>query len=115
VYCITGIAGGALGGTFGVGGGVIMVPALVAMAIPQKEAQGISLAAMVPMALVGSIRYYLNPEIRINIPIAFSVAVGAVVGVFIGSWIAAELPVSALRKGFAILLLLVAARLWSTS
>lgn len=115
VYALTGIAGGMLGGTFGVGGGVIMVPALVAMAIPQKEAQGISLAAMVPMALVGAIRYYVNPEIRVHPPIVFAVAFGAVIGVFIGSWIAAELPVASLRKGFALLLVAVAVRLWATS
>ncbi len=111
-YVATGLAGGLLGGTFGVGGGVIMVPVLVALAHPQKEAQGIALAAMVPMALLGAIRYYRHPEIPMNLTVAALVAVGALVGVYFGTSIAAGMQQAALRKAFAVLLMLVAVRLW---
>ena len=59
---ILGLGVGVLGALFGVGGGVIMVPTLVLIAgISQKEAQGISLAVIVPMALMSFFRYYNTP------------------------------------------------------
>jgi len=88
-YVLLGLVCGVFSATFGVGSGIIMVPALVLMfSQPQKSAQGVCLAAMVPMALVGAMRYKLNPEIEVDMRLVGLLSVGAVVGAVIGSSIA---------------------------
>ena len=59
-YLLLGLVGGLLGGTFGIGGGTIMVPALVYIfALTQHQAQGTSLAIMLPpVTLLAVLRYY---------------------------------------------------------
>mgnify|MGYP001252262984 CR=1 FL=1 len=102
---IAGIAGGALG----IGGGALVVPILVLIfGLNQKSAQGLSLMAMIPMAIVGSLRYYFNPDIEINPKIAFFISIGSIIGVLIGSEIAARLPSIYLKKAFAIFLVIIA-------
>jgi uncharacterized membrane protein YfcA len=59
-YIVLGLVSGVFSSTFGVGSGILMIPALVMMfEFTQKSAQGICLAVMAPMALVGAIRYKL--------------------------------------------------------
>ncbi len=109
---ITGIAGGALG----IGGGALIVPILVLLfSINQKSAQGISLMAMVPMAIIGSLRYYFNPNIEINPKIALFIATGSIIGVIIGTEIAARLPAEHLKKAFAVFLMIVALKMFFSS
>ncbi|MEM7392050.1 MAG: sulfite exporter TauE/SafE family protein [Verrucomicrobiota bacterium] len=110
---VIGVVSGILSGTIGVGAGIIMVPALSMMAFGQKDAQGIALAVMVPMALVGAIRYRLNPEIDLNINVAGLLAVGALIGVFFGTAIAGALPAATLRKIFAIFMVIAAVRMFT--
>ena len=88
-----------------------MIPALVALAIPQKEAQGIALAVMVPMALMGAVRYKLNPDIEINMAIVGLLALTAVIGAFAGAGFAAYLSNTVLRKAFALFLVLVGCKM----
>ncbi|HOK03832.1 MAG TPA: sulfite exporter TauE/SafE family protein [Victivallales bacterium] len=106
---IAGIAGGALG----IGGGALVVPILVLIfGLNQKSAQGLSLMAMIPMAIVGSLRYYFNPDIEINPKIAFFISIGSIIGVLIGSEIAARLPSIYLKKAFAIFLVIIAIKIF---
>jgi uncharacterized protein len=106
---VLGIAAGILAGMFGVGGGLLFVPTLVALGLGQLEAQATSLAAILPTVLAGawSQRRYGNLALR---P-ALTLGLASVAGVLAGAAIAVALREDVLRKLFALLLLLVAARL----
>ena len=92
---------------FGVGGGILFVPTLVALGLGQLEAQGTSLLAILPTVLVGawSQRRYGNLRVRT----AVVVGLASIVGVEIGARIVTELPETTLRTLFAVLLFGVAA------
>jgi uncharacterized membrane protein YfcA len=108
-----GLAAGVFAGMFGVGGGILFVPTLVALGLGQLEAQGTSLLAILPTVLAGTWnqRRYGNLRART----AVIVGVSSVVGVEIGARIVTEVPESTLRKLFALLLFGVAAQLvWRT-
>lgn len=110
-WCLVllGLAAGVLSGTLGVGSGIIVVPALVLLfGFSQKSAQGMALVVMVPMAAIGAYRYWRNPEIDVNLWVAGILIVGAIVGTLIGTEVAARLPGEALRKIFAVFILVVA-------
>ena len=114
-YVVAGLVCGTFSAVFGVGSGIILVPTLVLIfSLGQKSAQGICLAAMVPMVLVGAIRYKMNPAIDVKLTIVVFLAVGGVVGALIGSWIAGALPASLLRKIFAVVMLVAAMRMLIT-
>jgi len=104
-----GLAAGVLAGLFGVGGGILFVPTLVALGLGQLEAQATSLVAILPTVLAGawSQRRYGNLAVR---P-ALTVGLASVAGVLVGAAIAIALPEDLLRTLFAVLLLVVAARL----
>ena len=109
---ILGMVTGVISGALGVGSGIIFIPALVLiLGASQKVAQGTSLAVMVAMALMGAIRYYMNPEIKLQMPVILILAVAAVVGANIGSSLAFVLPGAVLRKCFAVFVILVGVRM----
>jgi uncharacterized protein len=108
-----GLAAGVLAGMFGVGGGILFVPTLVALGLGQLEAQGTSLLAILPTVLVGAWnqRRYGNLRVRT----AVVVGISSVAGVEIGARLVTELPETTLRRLFGILLFAVAAQLvWRT-
>ena len=110
---MVGIVAGILSASLGVGSGIVFVPALVILlAVPQKSAQGMSLAVMVPMALLGAFLYWRDPAVEVSIPIVLLLAVGAVVGVLIGRPLAAHLPAHWLRRAFAVFMVIVAVRMF---
>jgi uncharacterized membrane protein YfcA len=74
-----------------------------------------SLAIMVPMALVGALRYWKNPDIEMNTLVIGLVICGALVGVLVGTELAFRLPNHILRKIFAIFLAIVAVRMFTLS
>ncbi len=112
LYILVGLACGVFSATFGVGSGILMIPILVlAFSTQQKSAQGICLAVMVPMALVGAIRYRINPEIDVDMRLVGLLAIGGVVGALIGSWIAGRVPALLLRRMFAIVMIIAAVRM----
>ncbi|MEM7014311.1 MAG: sulfite exporter TauE/SafE family protein [Verrucomicrobiota bacterium] len=112
IFILIGVASGLLSGTLGVGAGIIMVPTLVVFFThPQKDAQAISLAVMVPMALMGAWRYQRNPEIALDFRMAGLIAVGALAGVIGGAYLAGILPAAALRKIFAVFMIVAAVRM----
>lgn len=116
IFVVLGICAGLIGGALGLGGGTIIVPTLVLVcSFGQKSAQGTALAVMVPMALVGALRYWRNPEIEINaLPVVLMMC-GALVGVLAGTELASRLPDHILRKIFAAVLMIVAIRMLITS
>jgi hypothetical protein len=109
-----GVAAGILSGIIGIGGGILLIPALVYMfGMSQLKAQGTSLAVLLlPVGILAVLPYYRDGQI--DIKIAALIAVGfAVGGYFGGSW-AQHLPADVLRKGFALLLVIVAVKLYFT-
>jgi uncharacterized membrane protein YfcA len=116
LFVVLGIVAGLVGGALGLGGGTIIVPTLVLIcSFGQKSAQGTALAVMVPMALVGALRYWRNPAIEMNAQPVVLIICGALVGVLIGTELASRLPAPVLRKIFAAVLVLVAIRMFITS
>ncbi|GAA3585827.1 sulfite exporter TauE/SafE family protein [Klugiella xanthotipulae] len=96
---VIGVVGGFLSGLFGVGGGVVIVPALVlALGFEQRMAAGTSLAAIVPTVTVGVISYAVNGEV--NWIAALLLAVGMVVGAQLGSYLLARISQRYLQWGF---------------
>ena len=90
-FIIIGLVAGFLSGLFGVGGGIIIVPALViAAGFDQRLASGTSLAAIVPTATVGVISYATTGNV--NWIAAVILAIGSVVGAQIGSHLLSRLP-----------------------
>jgi uncharacterized membrane protein YfcA len=104
-----GLAAGVMAGLFGVGGGILFVPVLVALGLGQLEAQGTSLLAILPTVAAGTWnqRRYGNLRVRT----AIVVGLASIVGVEVGARIVLELPESAVRRLFAVLLFAVAAQL----
>jgi uncharacterized membrane protein YfcA len=104
-----GLAAGVVSGLLGVGGGLLFVPTLLALGLDQREAEATSLLAILPTVAVGAWRQrtYGNlawrPAIWLGV---FSVA-----GVVGGVLVAEALPEHALRRLFALLVLIVAAQL----
>lgn len=107
LFLLAGLLAGIISSLFGVGAGIVMVPILVlGFSLGQKSAQGTALFVMIPMALVGAIRYKLNPEIEVNIGIAGLMAIGGVVGALIGSQLVFNIPNIVLKRMFAIFIIL---------
>ena len=104
-----GLAAGVLAGMFGVGGGILFVPALVALGLTQVEAAATSLLAVVPTVAAALVRHQSFGTVRWRA--ALTVGVASVIGVEIGVRIATSLPEDVLRVLFALLLLGVAAQL----
>ncbi|MBG6237236.1 putative membrane protein YfcA [Mycetocola sp. CAN_C7] len=94
-----GLIAGFLSGLFGVGGGVLIVPALtLLLAFDQRTAAGTSLAAIVPVGIVGVLSYALNGSV--DWIAAGLLALAAIVGAQIGSHLLNRLPLQVLRWGF---------------
>ena len=107
---VIGLLAGALGGLFGVGGGLIFVPALVLLFdFGQVEAEATSLLAIIPVVLAGTWRQHLYGNVRWR-P-ALVIGLTAIAGVELGVLTAKSLPEETLQRLFGVLLLVVAAKL----
>ena len=106
-----GLMAGVFGGIFGVGGAIIMIPAMVFfLGVDQHTAQGTSLAVMLPpIGLFAAYNYYKAGQV--NIWYAVIIAVTFMIGGYFGSMIALKLPENLMKKIFGIFLLLTALRL----
>ena len=108
LYILAGVAAGIISSMFGVGGGILMVPLLaLAFCFGQKSAQGMALFIMLPMALTGALRYYLNPDIPINLPVCGVVALGGIAGAVIGTHLVFNIPEVMLKRIFAVFIISV--------
>jgi uncharacterized membrane protein YfcA len=112
IFVGVGLAAGVLSGLFGIGGGILIVPALVLLArFSPVTATGTSLAALLlPVGILGAWEYYKKGHL--NIPAALLIALGLFVGAWFGAKIAQQLTPTQLKRAFAIFLVLVAGRMW---
>lgn len=106
-----GLAAGVLSGMFGIGGGLIIVPALLLiLKMEQFAALGTSLAALIPpVGLLGAAEYYRNGHI--NLKYAGLIAVGLFIGAYFGARITLGMSPEVVRKLYAIFLIAVAVRI----
>lgn len=111
ILIVIGIITGIMAGMLGIGGAIIMIPALVfILGISQQTAQGTSLAVMLPpVGILAAYNYYKAGQV--NIKFAIILAVFFLVGSYFGSKLALTLPQNILKKVFGVLLLLVAVRM----
>jgi hypothetical protein len=103
---------GILGGVIGLGGGVIMIPAMVMfLAMDQRTAQGTSIAIMLPpIGIMAAYSYYKGGYV--NVKYAVIIAIAFMIGGYFGSKLALSVPEQAIRKGFAVLLCFIAAKMF---
>ncbi len=111
IIIITGLAAGVLGGMVGVGGGIIIVPCLVYfLAFSQHQAQGTSLALMLfPVGILGVFNYYKKGYVDFRY--AGLLAIGFVLGSYLGSKFSLSLPQDTVKKVFAIIMIVVAVKM----
>jgi uncharacterized membrane protein YfcA len=109
IFILVGLLCGTFGSALGLGSGIILVPMLVILfGFQQKVAQGTTLAMMVPMALVGALRYKAHPEVEIDLHIALWLSIGAIFGALLGSSLALAVPEVVLKRVFALVLVIAA-------
>jgi len=111
ILIIIGVAAGVLSGLVGVGGGLIIVPALVYfVAFSQKAAQGTSLGILLlPVGILAVLQYYQKGYV--DIKVVLIVSAGFLIGGWLGSKLAVSLPVATIKKIFAIFMLLTALKM----
>jgi uncharacterized membrane protein YfcA len=104
-----GLAAGVVSGLLGVGGGILFVPTLLALGLSQRSAEATSLLAILPTAAVGAWRQHRYGNVRWRDALVLGVA--SIAGVLGGVLLAESLPEHALRRLFAVLMILVAAQI----
>ncbi len=109
---LIGLFSGFISGSMGIGGGIIIIPALIFfMGLSQQYAQGTSIAVLsVPVAMVSAYNYYKSGYI--NFKFAGIIIITFMVGSFFGSKLAVTLPANILKKGFGILLLIIGIKMF---
>ena len=109
VAVIIGVCGGSLAGIFGIGGGILIVPALSTfLNFPQRKAQGTSLVALLaPVGILALIEYYKKGDI--DFKVGGLIALGFIFGALGGAKLALGMDQVVLRRCFAGFLVLVAA------
>ncbi len=107
LYVILGLVAGAFSGLFGIGGAVVIIPALVFIfGLTQHEAQGTTLAIMVlPIGLLAAIRYYQSGNVKLTI--AAFIVMGFFVGSLIGAHFVQYVPGPLLKRVFGVFLFLI--------
>jgi uncharacterized membrane protein YfcA len=111
IVLLIGTIAGMLGGMIGIGGGLVIVPALVYfLGFSQQSAQGTSLGLiMLPVGILGVIQYYKQGYVDFRV--VGLLAIGFVIGSYFGSKIALNVPQETLKKAFAGLMILVALKM----
>ncbi len=111
LYLILGLAAGILSGLIGIGGGIIIVPALVILfGLTQQQAQGTTLALMVPpIGILAAWTYYEKGFVDLRI--AAFVCLGFIIGGYFGAKVAVGLSNDLLRRIFGVVLLVVAVKM----
>lgn len=109
-----GLGAGVLSGMFGIGGGIVIVPLLVAVArLESKQAIATSLAALLlPVGILGVIRYYQEGTItKTNLWYALLIDVGLLLGAYVGAGITSNLDKVTVNRLFAAFIMLVAIKM----
>ena len=110
-FLLLGVAAGWLSGMMGVGGGIIIVPALMMIfGFSLRDAQGTSLAAiMPPVGFLAAYTFYQNGNL--NIKVAAMIATGFILGAYLGAKTNYAIKKKVIEKVFAVLLIIVAVRM----
>ncbi|HUJ81333.1 MAG TPA: sulfite exporter TauE/SafE family protein [Candidatus Acidoferrales bacterium] len=112
---ILGLVVGVLVGLLGIGGGIIVVPALVHLfGMDQHLAQGTSLFILLPPLGLGAAMVYWKKGL-INLPAGLLCALGFLAGGYFGGLVAIDLPSNVLRAFFGLFLMFSALLLWRRS
>jgi hypothetical protein len=108
---LIGLIAGILGGLFGIGGGSIIIPALViVMGYSQHMAQGISLGAMLPpIGILAAYKYWREGNMEWKM--AILIATGFILGGYLGAHVANKINPNLMRKLFGFFLLIIAVRM----
>jgi uncharacterized membrane protein YfcA len=108
---IIGLAAGFMGGLVGIGGGVIIVPALVMLlGMSQHQAQGTSLMMILfPVGILGVLNYYKQGYV--DFKYAGLLAVGFFIGSYLGSKYSLSLPQLTVKRIFAVVMMLLAIKI----
>jgi uncharacterized protein len=114
LYALIGAAAGILGGFVGLGGGVVIIPALIYFCgYDQLKAQGTSLAILLPpIGILAFLQYWNNPKVQIDLLAAGIIAAAFIIGGFFGGKWANLLDVNLVRKAFAVLLMVSALQMF---
>jgi hypothetical protein len=110
---VIGLAAGVLSGVFGIGGGIIVVPALIYFAkMPPQQAAGTSIAALVlPLgAAIAAVTYYKAGHLVVRD--AVMVALGMAVGAWLGALVSTHVDALVLKRAFAVLMVVMAVKMW---
>jgi uncharacterized membrane protein YfcA len=117
IAALIGLVSGITSGLFGVGGGIIMVPAMLFFLSPPvrdiKQAVGTSLVVIIPTALMGAWKHFhKDPAIsNVNWPVVLALAPTAIVGGYIGAWLTKIISAGDLKRAFGGFIILVGIRL----
>ena len=109
---LIGLAGGVLSGLLGIGGAIIIIPALVMfLGYSQQMAQGTTLIMMVlPVGALAAWQYYQQGFV--DMKTAAVLAIAFFIGGYFGAKYAVHIPQETLKKAFAIGLVLIAVKIW---
>jgi uncharacterized membrane protein YfcA len=115
IYLAIGLAAGLLSGLFGIGGGILIVPALLLVGRMQPAtATGTSLGALLlPVGALGAWQYYKNGHVDVRASLL--IALGLLVGAYFGAKFAQGLDPATAKRAFAVFLLVVSVRIWLTA
>ena len=109
-FIAIGLGAGILAAALGIGGGIVYVPALVALfSFAQHEAQGTSLAVIIPTAIVAA--FVHARARRIDWQLALALGAGGIIGGLLGAWSALSLDGPLLRRMFAGFLVITSLRM----
>lgn len=110
-YTAAGLVAGLMGGAFGIGGGIILVPVLVYFfGLTQLQAQGTTLAILVPpIGLLAALRYYYNGNVKLDI--AGFICIGFLLGGLIGAHFVQGLSDLLMKRLFGFFLLAVSIKM----
>jgi uncharacterized membrane protein YfcA len=112
IIALIGAVAGLLGGLFGLGGAIIIIPALVMLlGYSQQMAQGTALIMMVlPVGALAAFQYYQKGFV--DVKAALILAVFFLIGGYFGGKLAMHIPQEIMRKSFAVLIVAIALKMW---
>lgn len=112
IIIMVGVAAGLLSGLVGVGGGIVIVPALVYfLSFTQKTAQGTSLGLiMLPVGILGVLQYYKQGHVDFRV--VGILAIGFLAGSYFGSRISLSMSQESVKKVFAVLMMIIAVKMF---
>jgi uncharacterized membrane protein YfcA len=115
LFLAIGLAAGLLSGLFGIGGGIIIVPALLLLGRMQPNtATGTSLGALLlPVGALGAWQYYKSGHLDVRASLL--IALGIFVGAYLGAVLMQDLDPVMAKRAFAVFLVVVSVRIWVTA